>query len=128
MMIEGSGSGSRAGSGSGSGSIPLTSGSGSGRPKIMWIQWIRIRNTAETRGGVPVFPELESYFSWKRNRLLVAATAMMFSCTQKKCFKSFLYKEFNLCFRYLLKTCLTSVADPGCLSRSLIFTHPGSRI
>jgi len=31
--------------GSGSGSIPLTSGSrsGSGMPKIMWIQWIRIR-------------------------------------------------------------------------------------
>jgi hypothetical protein len=38
MMIEGSGSES----------IPLTNGSGSGfrRPKIMWIRWIRIRNTA----------------------------------------------------------------------------------
>jgi hypothetical protein len=30
-----------------SGSIPLTSGSGSGRPKNMWIQWIRIRNTGD---------------------------------------------------------------------------------
>jgi hypothetical protein len=42
-MIEGSGT--RAGSESGS--IPLTNGSGSGsrRPKNMWIQWIRIRNT-----------------------------------------------------------------------------------
>jgi hypothetical protein len=44
MMIEGSGYRSRAGSGTGP--IPLTSGSGSGRPKNMWIQWIRIRNTA----------------------------------------------------------------------------------
>ncbi len=33
------------GSGAGSGSIPLTSGSGSGKPKNMWIQWIRNRNT-----------------------------------------------------------------------------------
>ncbi len=31
--------------GFGSGSIPLTNGSGSRRPKNMWIQWIRIRNT-----------------------------------------------------------------------------------
>ncbi len=38
-MIEGSGSGAE------SGSIPLTSVSGSGRPKNIWIQRTRIRNT-----------------------------------------------------------------------------------
>jgi hypothetical protein len=31
---------------------------------------------------------------------------------------------YTVQYRY----CITSVADPGCLSRILIFTHPGSRI
>ncbi len=43
------------GSGSRFGSVPLTDGSvsGSRRPKNMWIRWIRISNTGDTK-GVPV--------------------------------------------------------------------------
>ncbi len=35
---------------------------------------------------------------------------------------------FGLFFSQLKHTKLASVADPGCLSRILIFTHPGSQI
>ncbi len=31
-------------------------------------------------------------------------------------------------FKRVLETLVNSVTDPGCLSRILIFTHPGSRI
>jgi hypothetical protein len=43
-----------------------------------------------------------------------------------------LQNSYSLISRQLLSSQLifnlTSVADPGCLSRILIFTHPGSRI
>jgi hypothetical protein len=37
-------------------------------------------------------------------------------------------KKINFMFFSNLSAGTTSVADPGCLSRILIFTHPGSRI
>jgi hypothetical protein len=49
----------------GSGSIPLINGSGSGsrRPKNMWIQWTRIRNTGCAHGAQIYFEDLTQYLS-----------------------------------------------------------------
>jgi hypothetical protein len=64
----------------GSRSIPLTNGSGYGsmRPKNMWIQWIRIRNTATCCVPVSdIFPPGQKSALWDSNPSLALDWAFM---------------------------------------------------